>query len=494
MGARRRSVLLALALIVAAAPLAHAGSADDPEVEDASGDQAGSTPVQTFGELDIIAAWVASENATAFTFTIQAGVAITASQGETFTYAFTASYEGASVTAEATLTSNGLAFTEPAESATIDGDTITFAVPKSAFGSVVPGQELVDLFAQASGVFVASQVFSGSDRAPDDGFGRNYTVGSQAEAGVDYDGDGVDDADELAAGTDPASGDSDGDGLSDGEERDLGTDPLNPDTDGDGLNDGDEVAAGSDPTVADTDGDGLNDGDELAAGTDPTNPDTDGDGVSDGDEVAAGTDPLAADSDGDGLSDGEEASLGTDPLNPDTDGDGASDGDEVADGTDPLDASSGPAEGLDWWIWAIIALVLLFVILLLLLLILKRRRREEESEESLEDADADPDALVAAAQEGGRRVPFVVDDDYLRTGVGNVDEERARRIYEEREARFERFAYPERVRFDKQGVPEIPAPTAEAEGGPEFSFEESDTPEQPARPKRGWGKRRKTTD
>ena len=41
--------------------------------------------------------------------------------------------------------------------------------------------------------------------------------------------------------------DSDGDGLSDGEELERGLDPENPDTDGDGYSDGDELLASRDP-------------------------------------------------------------------------------------------------------------------------------------------------------------------------------------------------------------------------------------------------------
>ena len=83
--------------------------------------------------------------------------------------------------------------------------------------------------------------------------------------------------------------DSDGDGLTDEEEIALGTDPSNPDTDGDGLLDGTEVdiAAGSgcpDPLDSDSDDDGLSDGEEVALGTNPCDPDTDGDGVPDPDD------------------------------------------------------------------------------------------------------------------------------------------------------------------------------------------------------------------
>ena len=76
------------------------------------------------------------------------------------------------------------------------------------------------------------------------------------------------------------------------------------DQDGDGLADADEEAAGTDPTVADTDGDGLADVDEVA--TDGADADSDDDGLADGAEARLGTDPTKFDSDGDGLSDGLE--------------------------------------------------------------------------------------------------------------------------------------------------------------------------------------------
>ncbi len=92
--------------------------------------------------------------------------------------------------------------------------------------------------------------------------------------GVDSNSDGIVDwmSDLMSSGID-----SDGDGISDADELELGTDPLNPDTDGDGLNDGDELAAGTDPLNPDTDGDGVSDGDEVHGSlTDPLNPEFDG--------------------------------------------------------------------------------------------------------------------------------------------------------------------------------------------------------------------------
>ena len=82
--------------------------------------------------------------------------------------------------------------------------------------------------------------------------------GGDATAAEPTDGD----ADEAAAGTDPARADTDGDGLSDREELELGLDPTTRDSDGDGLADGDELEGGSDPFAIDTDGDGEADGED----------------------------------------------------------------------------------------------------------------------------------------------------------------------------------------------------------------------------------------
>ncbi|MBX3227458.1 MAG: trypsin-like serine protease [Labilithrix sp.] len=144
----------------------------------------------------------------------------------------------------------------------------------------------------------------------------------------DSDGDGILDADELSAGTDPSLRDTDGDGLEDLDEIRRGTNPRMADTDGDGLRDGDEISLGTNPLLGDTDGDGLSDGDEVNVHrSDPLRADTDGDGLADGDEVRRyGTDPTRSDTDDDLLSDGLEIDLLLDPKSRDTDGDGLIDG------------------------------------------------------------------------------------------------------------------------------------------------------------------------
>jgi len=152
----------------------------------------------------------------------------------------------------------------------------------------------------------------------------------------------------------PPSGDSDGDGLSDADEAAAGSDPYNPDSDGDGITDADEVnQTGSDPTDTDSDGDGISDYnenygnesvDEDEDGPGETPYDHDGDGIPDPvdpDPTSPENDP---DSDGDGVPDSEDS----DPNNPgvwnDANGNGInddaetpendSDGDGVSNDTD----------------------------------------------------------------------------------------------------------------------------------------------------------------
>lgn len=133
----------------------------------------------------------------------------------------------------------------------------------------------------------------------------------------DFDDDNVTNFHEGKFGADPFAADADGDGLPD--EFEVQYPPLDPrdadsdsdgvrddewDVDADGLTNAEEYAAGSNPLIADADRDDLDDGRELEVGTAPSDPDTDGDGLLDGEELHLDTDPLSADSDGDGVADG----------------------------------------------------------------------------------------------------------------------------------------------------------------------------------------------
>ncbi|TPW13547.1 MAG: hypothetical protein FD127_1961, partial [Acidimicrobiaceae bacterium] len=182
-----------------------------------------------------------------------------------------------------------------------------------------------------------------------------------ADAGADFDGDGLSNLEEYRNGTEIRVRDTDGDGLFDGDEIGRGTNALVADTDSDGLLDREEVLRGTDPKKRDTDGDGLSDGVEVAIGLDPRDADTDNDGGNDSiedtdgdnltnaDELIAFTNPGDPDTDDDGIRDGEELIAGadtfvTDPVDPDTDSDGMKDGCETACSLDPTSPADGPLD------------------------------------------------------------------------------------------------------------------------------------------------------
>ena len=95
-----------------------------------------------------------------------------------------------------------------------------------------------------------------------------------AAACADSDNDGITDGEEWLGGISSTTDDSDGDGLPDYLERTVyHTDPYNPDTDGDGMNDAWEVAHALDPFAddasADADNDGISNLAECENGLDP---------------------------------------------------------------------------------------------------------------------------------------------------------------------------------------------------------------------------------
>lgn len=176
------------------------------------------------------------------------------------------------------------------------------------------------------------EILAGTDpNNPDtdgDGQGDCPEIGPDPANPLDSDGDGIID------GLESSVTDTDGDGVND-ENDPANTDPCIPnanagpcDQDGDGLTNAQEGTAGTNPTNPDTDGDGINDGDEITNGTNPLDPCS----------PPNATPACNVDTDGDGILDGSEAQYGTDPNNPDTDGDGINDGDEITNGTDPLDS------------------------------------------------------------------------------------------------------------------------------------------------------------
>jgi len=144
----------------------------------------------------------------------------------------------------------------------------------------------------------------------------------------DADGDGLNNADESAAGSNPYNPDSDFDGLTDAVETNLtGTDPASSDSNHDGVSDYngfygntavDQDVVGPGETPYDFDGDGLNDPvdpDPLSPSNDP---DSDGDYVPDSQDTDPTNPTEWNDANHNGLNDDAEI------PNNDSDGDGIS--------------------------------------------------------------------------------------------------------------------------------------------------------------------------
>lgn len=217
--------------------------------------------------------------------------------------------------------------------------------------------------------------------------GNRFSVASSAATGVDSDGDGLSDAQEILLGTDPFDPDSDRDGFSDGVEVASGSDPLNPlctplncrvsgEADSVTLSLVNLVGTVAAPhessalfSLVNTVGTlsvpleadsyfvsvlnrGGASGSLLEADSVVFSVVNTAKGVQTSPNqvilpsLTRKTRQLrpehSVDTDGDGLTDEEEIIVGTDPLNPDTDGDGFPDGLELALGSNPLDPNSIP--------------------------------------------------------------------------------------------------------------------------------------------------------
>ncbi|MFX1500765.1 MAG: right-handed parallel beta-helix repeat-containing protein [Promethearchaeota archaeon] len=225
--------------------------------------------------------------------------------------------------------------------------------------------------------------------------------------GLDSDGDGLYDEEEMLLGTSPYLIDSDGDGFLDGYEDHYGSDPLDPDiypaipqewydsliiylegnatliktvigwlernsteilelfryVEGnasllfDTINyiDGNAtliqtvlaIAQQNEAYLNQINSTLTNDIETIQAVIDLLGisiGDTDYDGLNDLEEISYGTNPTMIDTDLDNLNDAFEIKYGTDPLDDDSDDDGSFDGIEVASGTNPLDPDDYPGK------------------------------------------------------------------------------------------------------------------------------------------------------
>ncbi len=149
---------------------------------------------------------------------------------------------------------------------------------------------------------------------------------------LDYDADGLNTAEEIAAASDACDPDSDDDGLRDGldgandTDGDGAADAVDPDSDGDGLSDGLEagVTIWTAQPGTDIGSPSFRSDADPASVTDPDDPDSDDDGLLDGEEDANAdgsvareeSDPADFDTDDGGVGDGVEADRGTSPLDP----------------------------------------------------------------------------------------------------------------------------------------------------------------------------------
>jgi hypothetical protein len=170
-----------------------------------------------------------------------------------------------------------------------------------------------------------------------DGYGDNGDVfPNDPTEWADNDGDGI------GNNADP---DDDNDGLSDAAEANAGTDPFNPDTDGDGVNDGNDAFPLDSTETTDTDGDGVGDNSD-AFPNDPTETmDSDGDGVGDNSDAFPNDPNETVDSDGDGVGDNGDAFPNDPTETTDTDGDGVGDNADAFP-NDPTETTDSDGDGV----------------------------------------------------------------------------------------------------------------------------------------------------
>ena len=149
-------------------------------------------------------------------------------------------------------------------------------------------------------LFAGDELLARTETASVAGIVSNVETGTYSFVAFAYDDGGNSATSRVEVAVLEPGEDPDGDGLTNAEEFAAGTDPFSVDTDGDGIPDREELRIGTNATVADAhadpDKDGLANIDEWRAGTDIRRADTDGDGRLDGEEVHSYfSDPMTVD-------------------------------------------------------------------------------------------------------------------------------------------------------------------------------------------------------
>ncbi len=167
-------------------PLAAAGSADDPEVDDGAGDDSvSSRPGLGAAGANLVKGWY-EEDGDNLLFLFQSG-GMCADPTETIEYRWYATVDGAEVAFGADLQGGAGSFcpstpttispTGAATAASFSGAVATLTIPKTAFGDGSDGTILAGTYGTSKAYVTSPEAWNDSDRAPDEGGGRDYVLG-----------------------------------------------------------------------------------------------------------------------------------------------------------------------------------------------------------------------------------------------------------------------------------------------------------------------------
>lgn len=179
-----------LVLLLCLAPLAHAGSAQDPEVTDGSGDSVSSVAFLGAVGAELLNAWY-EEAGDDIVFQFEVGT-LCADTAETIEYRWTTTVNGADVAFGADLFGTGgfctlagsdtsISPTGATATAAMAGNVAVLVIPKSAFGDGSDGTVLSGTFGTSAAYVGSPAVWNDADRAPDVGGGRDYVMGGAPE-------------------------------------------------------------------------------------------------------------------------------------------------------------------------------------------------------------------------------------------------------------------------------------------------------------------------